>query len=372
MNAATEASRTPSSQPPQVLPPRWGEGVLGLWRHHGFVRLLLRRSMALVVLILGISLVAFLLTHLVPGDPVAANLGPRAAANPAVVRAYKIRYGLDKPLPIQYEIYVSDLLHGDLGVSQLTRRPVTTDLRQFVPATVELGLLATIVACAIGLPLGLIAAVRRGSKLDQFLNVAALGGISTPSFWVALIALFVFSFLLHLVPGSGRLSPGALPPPTVTGMYSVDSLLAGDLSTFGDAIHHLILPGLVLAVSIAGLLQRFTRSAVLEVINNDYIIAAKAKGLPSTWILLRYTLRAALTPIVTLAGLEFAGLMSGAVLVETVFGFPGVGLYASRSALDLDIGGITGVSIFVAVVYIVFNFLVDVVYALIDPRVVLT
>jgi len=334
--------------------------------------MVVQRVLAMVVLALGISMVAFLLTHLVPGDPVAANLGLRAAHDPVVRKAYYAKYGLDKPLPVQYEIYVSNLLHGDLGSSQFTRRPVVTDLEQFVPASVELGLLAMGLAVAFGLPLGLIAAIRRGSFLDSGLNIGSLVGISTPPFWVGLIGLYLFSFVFQLVPGAGRLSPGMLPPPHVTGMYTIDALLVGDFGTFGDALHHLILPAIVIAISLVGVLQRFTRSAVLEVINNDYITAARAKGLPGTFILLRYTLRAALTPILTLSGLEFANLMSGAVLVETVFAFPGVGRYAAQSALNLDIAAITGVSIFVAVVYVVTNFVVDILYAMIDPRVLLS
>ncbi len=349
--------------------PGFDRRLVDFWRHHGVLRLAARRLVAMVVLSLGISMVAFLLTHLVPGDPVLANLGPRAAANPAVRQAYLQRYGLDKPLPVQYEIYVTNLLRGDLGQSQLTRRPVTADLEQFVPASIELGLLALLIATVVGIPLGLVAAVRRGTILDSALNVTSLFGISTPSFWVGLIALYVFSFLLQVAPGSGRLSAGALPPPTTTGMYTIDALLTGDLATFGDALHHLILPAVVIALSLVGVLQRFTRSAVLEVIHNDYVTAARAKGLPGARILIRYTLRAALTPILTLSGLEFANLMSGAVLVETVFAFPGIGRYAAQSALNLDIAAITGVSIFVAVVYVVTNFVVDVLYALIDPRV---
>jgi peptide/nickel transport system permease protein len=276
---------------------------------------------------------------------------------------------LDKPLVVQYEVYVSHLLHGDLGRSQLTRRPVATDLEQFVPASFELGVLALAMATMVGVPLGLVAALRRGSLLDHVMRLVFLGGISTPAFWVGLIALYVFSFVLQIAPFSGRLSPGFLPPPHTTGLYTIDSLLAGDIDTFGDAVHHLILPAAVLATSTVGVLQRFTRSAVLEIIHNDYITAAKAKGLPPSRILVRYTLRAALTPILTVFGLVFASLTTGAVLVESVFAYPGMGLYAAHSALSLDIGAITGVCIFVASVYVVTNFVVDVVYALIDPRV---
>lgn len=352
------------------LGPWWQpSGVLRFWRRHGMVRLLIKRALAMVVVTFGISLVAFLLTHVVPSDPVAANLGVRAASNPQVRAAYMARYGLNGPLPVQYWVYLVHLLHGDLGMSQVTRRPVTTDLVQFVPASIELGLLAMTWALIVALPLGLIAAMRRGSVLDSVLNVVSLFGISTPSFWVGLLALLLFSFILGIAPGSGRLSPGVVPPPTVTGMYTVDSLLSGDMSTFWDALHHLILPASVIAFSLFGVLQRFTRTAVLEVIQNDYITAARAKGLKGTTVLVRYVLRAALTPILTLSGLEFANLMSGAVLVETVFAYPGIGRYAAETALHLDIAAIVGVSIFVAVVYVVVNFVVDVLYAMIDPRV---
>lgn len=343
--------------------------LLSFWHQHGFMRLFLRRAIATVILGFGVTLVAFVLTHIIPADPAAANLGIRGLGDPRVVQTYRAEYGLDKPLPIQYEIYISHLVHGDLGLSQLTRRPVAADLRQFAPASFELGIIAISVALAIGVPLGLVAATHKDSTTDQVLSLLSLGGISTPLFWIGLIALYLFSFVLQIAPGGGRLSPGVLPPPQVTGMYSIDSLVAGDFATFGDSLHHLILPALVLAVGGVGVLLRFTRSAVLEVINNDYVTAARAKGLPRTVILLRYTLRAALTPILTLSGLIFADLITGAVLVESVFAFPGVGLYAARSALDVDLPAITGICIFVAVVYTATNFLVDLLHSLIDPRV---
>ena len=343
--------------------------LLAFWRRHEFVRLLLRRALATLVLCFGVTLVAFVLTHLVPGDPAAANLGLRALADPAIVKNFREQYGLDKPLPVQYELYLSHLLHGDLGISQLTHRPVATDLAQFVPASFELGLLAIVLALAIGVPLGMVAAVHKDSWLDNTLSLISLGGVSTPPFWVGLILLYVFAFVLQIAPGSGRLSPGALPPPHVTGMYTIDSLLVGDVGTFGDAIHHLILPASVLAIGGIGILLRFTRSSVLEVIQNDYVTAARAKGLPPMRVLLRYTLRAALTPVLTLSGLMFADLMTGAVLVESVFAYPGVGLYAARSALNLDLSAITGVCMFVAIVYVATNFGVDLLHAVIDPRV---
>jgi peptide/nickel transport system permease protein len=350
---------------------RPGGMLLALWLHHGFVRLLLRRAAATLFLCVGITFIAFVLTHLVPGDPVAATLGLKAYSDPGIVKAYKAAYGLDKPLPVQYEVYLSHLLHGDLGRSLLTHQAVATDLSTRIPASLELGILAMSIAAAIGLPLGVLAAVRRGSRLDQALTIASLGGIATPSFWIGLIALYVFSFVLQIAPSTGRLSPGLLPPPHVTGMYTIDSLLVGDPATFVDALHHLILPALVLATTNVAVLLRFTRSAVLEVINNDYVTAARAKGLPRAMVIQRYALRGALTPILTVSGLLLANLMTGAVLVESIFAWPGVGLYAAQSALHLDLAAITGVCIFVAVVYAGTNFVVDVLHAWIDPRVVL-
>ena len=345
---------------------RW---LVGFWRRHGIVRLTVRRLGAMVVLAFGISLVAFVLTHSVPSDPVRANLGARAAANPAIRNAYMQRYGLDKPLPVQYVIYVENLFHGNLGISQTTGQAVTTDLAETVPASVELGVVTVILSTVIGLPLGLLAAVRRGTFLDSGIKVIALAGIAAPSFWVGLIGIFVFSFVLHIAPGSGRLDPGILPPNHITGMYTLDSLLSGDFGTFLDALHHLILPAAVVSLALFGVLQRFTRAAVLEVLENDYVTAARAKGLPGRRVLVRYAFRAALTPVLTLSGIEFATLMAGDVLVETVFAFPGVGRYAAIVATNLDIAAITGVSILVAGIYVVTNFLVDVLYAVIDPRV---
>ena len=363
MSAATTGPMASSSHR------RTGLGLLAAWQQNGFVRLLVRRALATVVLGIGITLVAFVLTHIIPADPAAVNLGVRGLGNPQVVAAYRAEYGLDKPIVVQYQIYITHLLHGDLGISQLTRRPVATDLRQFVPASFELGVLAVFIAIAVGVPLGLVAAVRKDSIIDQLLSFISLGGISTPLFWIGLIALYLFSFVFQIAPSGGRLSPGILPPPQITGLYTIDSLLAGDISTLGDAVHHLILPAVVLAVGGIGVLLRFTRSAVLEVIHNDYVTSARAKGLSRSAVLLRYTLRAALTPILTISGLMFADLITGAVLVESVFAFPGVGLYAARAALDIDLPAITGVCIFVAIVYTTTNFLVDVLHSLIDPRV---
>jgi peptide/nickel transport system permease protein len=337
-----------------------------------FVRFVLRRAAALVFLALGTTVIAFGFTQLVPGDPVAANLGEQAAADPAAVAAFEERYGLDEPVPVQYWIYLRNLLHGDLGESLQDHQPVRQNLATYVPATAELAILSTLIAVLVGVAFGIAAAVRRNRLADHTLRVVSLVGISMPTFWIALVALYVFFFRLGWFPGGDRLEPGNLAPPHKTGMYSVDALLAGQWDVAKDALHHLILPALVLAAYNVGLLTRYTRSAVLEVIGNDYVRAARAKGLTERVVLLRHVLRAALPSVVTVIGLVFANVLTGTVLVETIFAWPGIGQYAYRSAVTLDLPSIMGVGLFVAVVYISINFVVDVLYGIIDPRIRVT
>jgi peptide/nickel transport system permease protein len=332
-------------------------------------RYLLRRLGVSALLILGVTLVTFVLTNLVPGDPVAANLGQRAAENPATVAAYRAHYGLDRPLPVQYVTYLGNLLQGDLGESQQTHRPVLVDLQTAVPATLEIAIGAIVLSVLIGVGFGVVAAVRRGQLADSALRLVSLVGISVPTFWLALVAFYVFSFQLDLAPGSGRLAPATTPPPHVTGLYTVDALLAGEWETFADAAAHLMLPTLVLTLYTVGLLTRFTRSAVLEVLEQDYVRSARAKGLPGRTVLFRYVLRAAMVPILTVVGLAFGALLSGTVLVEEIFAWPGLGSYAYQAASHLDLPAVMGVGLLVGIIYLVINLVVDLLYGVIDPRV---
>lgn len=335
----------------------------------GYARFLFRRLAAAIVLAVGATAIAFLLTNLVPGDPAAANLGQRAIEDPEAVAAFNREYGLDQPLHIQYGRYLRNLTSGDLGRSQQSRRPVAADLSEFVPATIELASVAIILSLFIGIGLGVAAALNRDGPVDNLLRVFSLGGVSMPLFWLALVALYVLWFRLGWFPGPGRLDPGVIRPPDVTGMYTVDALLDGDFATFRSALGHLLLPAGVLAAYSVGLLARFTRSSVLEVISTDYVRAAYAKGLTRATVVRRHVLRAALVPIVTVLGTAFASLLAGTVLIESIFAWPGIGQYAYRSATTLDLPAIMGVSLFVAVVYITINFLVDVLYGIIDPRI---
>ena len=290
-------------------------------------------------------------------------------SDPAAVASFRAHYGLDKPLPAQYGIYLWHLLHGDLGESQQSHDTVVHDLAAAIPATAELAVVSILIAVVVGVAFGVLAAVKRNKPIDHILRVISLGGVSMPTFWIALVSLYVFFFRLNWLPGTGRLDPVVTPPPHRTGLYTVDALLAGEWGTLENALRHLVLPALVLAAFNIGLLTRYTRTSVLEVISNDYVSAARAKGLPEHVVLVRHVLRAALPAVITVIGLAFANVMTGAVLVENIFAWPGVGQYAYRSATTLDLPAIMGASLFVAVIYITVNFLVDILYGLIDPRI---
>ena len=341
-------------------------------RSAGLLRFVLRRLAAFVLLALGITVVVFILTQIVPSNAAATALGEQAAGDPAAVAAFNQHYGLDKPLPVRYLIYLNHLLHGDLGQSSVTHNAVSHDLGQFIPATAELALFSILIASVVGVAFGVFSALRRNRPTDHALRVTSLAGISMPTFWIALIALYVGFYRLGWFPGAERLDPGTMAPPTVTGFYTIDALLEGNFGLFGQAVHHLMLPALVLAAFNVSLLTRYTRSAVLEVIGNDYVRAARAKGLPERIVVVRYILRAALPSVVTVLGLVFANVLTGAVLIEKIFSWPGIGQYAYEAAVNLDVPAIAGVSLFVAAVYITINLIVDILYGVIDPRIRIT
>lgn len=337
--------------------------------NHPLARYLVTRLGLSVLLVFGVTVVTFILTNLVPADPVQAALGEQAAADPQIVARFREQAGLDKPLLIQYFTYLGRLLTGNLGTSNQTRLPVADEIGRAFPATAELALVAIVISIVIGVGLGMWAALRRRRPADHIIRAVSLIGLSVPTFWLALLMYYVFFFKLRVFPGSGRLSPAAIAPPKVTGLYTVDSLLSGQMSTFWDALSHLILPALVLALYTVGLLTRFARSSILEVLNQDYIKAAKAKGLPFRVIIIRYVLRGALVPIITIVGLAFGSLLSGTVLVEKVYAWHGLGEYAFTAATKLDLPAVMGVGLIVGIVYIGINFIVDVLYGVIDPRV---
>jgi peptide/nickel transport system permease protein len=320
-------------------------------------------------MLLGITLLSFVLSQAIPADPVTANLGEQAAADPQIVAAFRHEWGLDRPLPAQYGIYLWNLLQGNLGVSISTRQPVLRDLQQRFPATIELAVVAMALSVLVGIPLGILSAVRRDSLLDQLTRVVSLVGVSVPVFWLGLVALLVFYARLGWAPAPGRLSATMSPPPLVTGFLLLDAALAGRLDAALDSLHHLVLPAVVLSTYNLGVLARLTRGSTLDVLGEDYVRTARAKGLDERAVTLRHAARNALVPIVTVIGLSFGRLLSGAVIIESVFAWPGLGLYAFRSATSLDFPAIMGVGMVVATVYVLANLLVDVAYAFIDPRI---
>ena len=322
-------------------------------------RYLLRRAGTSLLLLVGVTIVTFALTNLVPGDPVSAALGEGAAQNPETREAFIRAQGLDQPIVVQYLVYMGNLLRGDLGTSLVTA----------VPATVEIAVAAIVVSLAVSIVLGTLAAYRRGLVADQVVRVVTLVGLSVPTFWLALVSFYLFFLQLRIAPGSGRISPSITPPPRVTGFYTIDYLLNGDGVGFLDAAAHLALPVLVLSLVTIGLLTRFIRTSVLEVLASDYVRAARAKGLSGSRVVLDYVLRGASLPILTIVGVAFGSLLSGTVLVESVFAWPGLGTYAYNSASNLDLPGIMGVGLVVGVIYLVINFVVDLLYGVLDPRV---
>jgi peptide/nickel transport system permease protein len=316
------------------------------------------------------TLVIFLIANTVPGDPVLAQLGDIAASDKAFVASWRAKYGLDLPLWERYLIFLKGVFQGDLGISISSQRPVLADIKAYAPATIELGTISFILAILVGVPLGILAAVRRDTWIDHLARFVSLIGVSSPTFWLAFIMLAIFYGGLQIAPGPGRLDPLSFPPPVVTGLMLVDTLLASDWETFRVAAAHLILPSIVLAAATLGLITRTTRASMLESLQQDYVKVARAKGLKESQIVLRHVLPNALIPVVTLGGLAYANLLTGAVLTETVFSWPGLGRYTFRSAATLDFPAIMGITLIVAVTYLVINLLIDISYALLDPRVV--
>lgn len=334
-----------------------------------FYRYLIRRFLLVIPTLLGITLVAFLVANAVPADPINANLPQNALNDEAVVTAFRQKWGLDKPPIERYFTYVGNLLRGDFGISIKTRKPIIDDIRQFLPATIELATLGIIVGAALGLGVGIVSAVWRNTLVDYVGRVLALVGVSFPLFLLALVGLQIFYAQLGWVAGPGRLGVRIPDPPTVTGMFTVDALLAGQWATFSDAFSHLILPAGVLGFYVSGIISRVTRSSLLEVLGQDYIRTAHSKGLKNRVVIQRHALSNAMIPIVTVIGLSYGLLLSGAVLTESIFAYPGLGRYMFRASTSQDFPAIMGVSLLIAAIYVGVNFIVDILYYFLDPRI---
>jgi len=330
--------------------------------------IVIRRLVLMVPLGVGMTLIAFIVSHTVPADPVGANLGQRSMEDPAIVAAFRAQWGLDKPLPEQYLTYVRNLTQGNLGVSIRTHQPVGSDLALYLPASAELAIAATVVGTLLGIPFGVVSAVRRNQWIDHLVRGVSLVGVSSPVFWLGLVALYVFYFRLGWLPGPGRLDVGLPEPTHLTGLYTVDSLLSANWPAFVSSVRHLVLPGLVLASVYLGLVTRMTRSSMLDVLSADYVRTARGKGLRPRAVIYRHALSNALIPTVTVLGLAFGDILAGTVLTETIFSWPGIGRYAYQSAVTLDFPAIMGVSLVIAAVFIIVNLGTDLAYVVLDPR----
>lgn len=333
------------------------------------LRYITRRLLAVPLLLLGVATVAFFLGHFTKADPLASILDERQMNNAEVVAAARQRWGLDRSVPEQYAIYMRNLLRGDLGTSFRSKRPVLKDIVERLPATLELVICAMLVGSLCGAGLGVLAAHNRNRMLDHAARVFALIGSSTPVFWLGLILLFLFSVQFDWLPGPGRLDARTAAPPFVTGLFTIDALLAGDSDKFAQAIHHLLLPAFVLGWTVMGIISRLVRASMLDVLHQDYILTARAKGASETRVLLAHALRNALIPALTIIGFSFAYLITGAVLTETIFSWPGIGAYAVDSARSIDYPAIIGVTIVGATAFLLANLVTDIAYAFANPRI---
>ena len=331
-------------------------------------RFILRRSFLQVFVLFGVTLLTFFLMFIVPGDP-AVLLAETGGFEPEVIEEFRKRWGFDRPAYKQYLTYMGNLVRGDFGTSLVTKVPVSRQIASFLPATAELSILAFLMAVVISIPAGIVAAVNRNRVVDQVIRVFSLFGVSMPIFWLAIILLLIFFFHLGWLPSAQRIALAREIPEHTTGFLTIDTLIQGDFGGFLSAVHHLILPAFVLAFSVVGLLTRITRTSMLEVLGQDYIRTARAKGLSSRVVLYRHALKNALIPTVTILGLTVGALLSGAVLTETIFAWPGLGRFVVQSILFLDRAAVVGVTLMIAIAYSMANLVVDVLIALIDPRV---
>lgn len=325
-----------------------------------------KRLLLMIPILIGISILTFAISNTIPGDPARLILGPKAT--PEGLEALREDMGLNDPLYVQYGRYMGGIFQGDLGQSTYSQKPVSADLIRYSPATFELTLFAMVITVLIGIPLGIISASKKDKIADQITRIFALIGVAMPAFWLGLLLLLLFYLKLGVFPGSGRLDSGMSPPTYITGMYTVDSLLTGNWPVFKAAVMHLVLPGVTLAAITIGMITRMTRSSMLEVLKSDYIRTAHAKGAPENRVLYGHALRNGVMPVITLLGMAFGHALGGSVLVESVFSWPGLGRYAVNAITYLDFPAVMGVTLLIAILFILVNLIVDTLYFFIDPR----
>jgi peptide/nickel transport system permease protein len=327
---------------------------------------IIRRILILVPTLLGVSVIVFLMLHITPGDPAELLLGERATE--ASLQAMREHLGLNKPLYVQYELFLERLLQGDLGETIWTRQQVWTEVKQRFPATIELSVAAMIISCFFGMLFGIISATKQYSIFDYVSMLGALIGVSMPIFWLGLVLMLIFSLHLGWLPVSGRLTIG-VDLDTITNFYVLDAVLTRNWAALRDVLWHLTLPAVTLSTIPLAIVARMTRSSMLEVLRQDYIKTAKAKGLSQRMVILKHALRNALIPVVTTIGLQFGILLGGAILTETIFAWPGVGKWMYDAVSQRDYMVIQGGTLFIATIFVVINLVVDVLYAVINPRI---
>lgn len=332
-----------------------------------FVNTIRRRLVFLFLVVFGVSLVTFVISHMIPGNPAELVAGDKAPRE--LVEKIHREMGLDRPVLEQYATYMGNLLTGDLGTSIRTQRPVLDDILVFFPATLELAAAALALSVLVGVPLGVVSALKKDRLADHLGHTVSVTGISTPAFWLGLLLIYLFYGKLGLLPASGRIDSAIGPPEHITGLYLVDSALTGNWEAFRSALRHLVLPALTLGFIHLGVVTRQIRSAMLEVLREDYIRTARANGLSPARIVLDHALRNALIPSVTIIGLAFGDLLYGAVLTESIFAWPGMGNYVVLSITALDFPAIMGFTIVASTVYVLVNLVVDLLYAALDPQI---
>lgn len=332
----------------------------------GLLRYFLKRILIAVPTLVGVSILVFLLVHIVPGDPIDVMLGPRATEETR--QTLEARLGLDQPLPVRYWNWATDVARGDWGRSIRSREPVMDQILRRLPATLELSVTALVIAFVIGIVFGVTAARRRNTAVDHAAVGFSLVGVSVPVFWLGLMLMFLFSVVLGWLPVSGRIMSGARIA-RVTGFYLIDTLLGGSPRLFVNALRHLILPAASLATISFALITRITRSSMLDVLHEDYIRTARAKGLSARSVVYKHALKNAMIPVVTVTGLQLGMLIGGSILTETVFSWPGIGRLVIQAINNRDYPMVQGVVLFISGAFIVINIVVDAIYAILDPRI---
>ncbi|MDD3445573.1 MAG: ABC transporter permease [Zavarzinia sp.] len=328
----------------------------------------LRRLATAIPSLIGVIIVTFLLTRVLPGDTAAYFAGP--AATPEAIEEIRAKLGLDKSLPEQFVDYVTGLVSGDLGTSLTTGQPVINDIVDRLPASAELTLFGLVIAIAVAVPLGILAAVRQGSWVDHLCRIVATAGVSLPVFFTGLLLVYVFYYLLGWAPAPlGRLDVFAFPPDPITGFLLIDTLLVGDWETFGSALAQLAVPAATLAIFALAPITRITRASMLSVLSSEFVRTARASGLSPLKVIVTYAFRNAMLPVITTLGMVFSFLLGANVLVEKVFAWPGIGSYAVEALIASDYAPVQGFVLAMAIMYVVLNLLIDLLYGVIDPRV---